>query len=118
MTSIVRSFILLSLVLLICLYLLLRLSQLQLKYNCIFTIFTQDGISNIQDWMTVPEAHKCWDSGIHLFAVGVGLNDTREVTKMASKPTVENTFFTKTFDGLKSISQRLVATICEGRPIV
>ena len=78
----------------------------------------QDGMSNIQDGMTLPEAHSCWDSGIHVFAVGVGLNDTREVAKMASKPSAENTFFTKTFDGLKSIAQSLVATMCEGRPIV
>jgi len=68
--------------------------------------------------LTVPEAHKCWDDDIHLFAVGVGLNDTTEVKKIASKPAPENTFFTKKFGGLKSIAHSLVATICEGRTLV
>ena len=68
--------------------------------------------------MTIPEAHKCWDSGIHVFAVGVGLNDTREVTKVSSKPSNENAFFTKKFDGLKKVAHRIVTTLCEGRRIV
>ena len=35
-----------------------------------FAIVITDGISNIRNWRTIPEAHETRDAGIHMFSIG------------------------------------------------
>ena len=80
-----------------------------------FGIVVTDGVSNVRDWRTVPEAHECKDAGIHIVTVGIGMRDVEEIYAISSQPKGENTLLSDTFDDLPSISHKLVTTICEGR---
>ena len=73
-----------------------------------------DGVSNINSRKTVPEAQLSRDVGVHIYAVGIGLTDTRELNAMASEPKTENSFAVKDFDELSGLERRIFSAICEG----
>ena len=74
-----------------------------------------DGVSNINYRRTVPEAEQSRDVGIHIYAVGIGLTDTRELDAMASSPASENSFAVNDFDELRGLEKRIFSAICEGQ---
>ncbi|CAG5136834.1 unnamed protein product, partial [Candidula unifasciata] len=49
-------------------------------------IVVTDGVSNINSRRTVPEAEQAQADGIRIYAIGIGLSDTRELDGIASKP--------------------------------
>ena len=73
-----------------------------------------DGVSNINYRRTVPEAEQSRDVGVHIYAVGIGLTDTRELDAMASSPASDNSFAVNDFDELSGLERRIFAAICEG----
>ena len=77
-------------------------------------ILVTDGVSNIRDWQTIPEAHKCRDAGIHIICVGVGMSVRDEIEAISSFPSQKNTLHVEGFDHLPNISRKLIRTICEG----
>ena len=77
-------------------------------------IVITDGVSNINSRRTVKEAEDSQDVGVHIYAVGIGLTDTRELNAIASDPYSENSFAVSDFDELRGLERRIFSAICEG----
>lgn len=71
-------------------------------------ILITDGVSNINSRRTIPEAEYAKASGIHIFAIGIGLKDQREINEMASKPASTNAFAVRTFDELEDLDEKVL----------
>ncbi|CAG2253559.1 COL6A [Mytilus edulis] len=71
-----------------------------------------DGVSNINSRRTIPEAEKSRAAGIHIYAIGIGLQDTRELDGIASVPSSENSFNVQSFDELSVLSERVFEAFC------
>ena len=63
-----------------------------------------DGISNINSRRTVPEAEAARRDGIHIYSIGIGLTDTRELDAMASLPASKNSFNVREFEELQGLA--------------
>lgn len=74
-----------------------------------------DGVSNINSRRTIPEAIQARDEGIHIYAVGIGLTDTRELDGMASEPIEKNRFVVADFDELSGLDEQVFAALCPGK---
>lgn len=70
-------------------------------------ILITDGVSNINSRRTIPEAEYAKASGIHIFAIGIGLKDQSEINEMA-KPASTNAFAVRTFDELKDLDEKVL----------
>lgn len=66
-----------------------------------------DGISNINYRRTIPEAEAARTDGIHIYAIGIGLDDTRELDGIASVPSAKNSFNVKEFDELENLADNI-----------
>ncbi|XP_025106489.1 collagen alpha-3(VI) chain-like isoform X11 [Pomacea canaliculata] len=77
-------------------------------------IVITDGVSNINSARTVPEAQAAHSEGIHVYAIGVGLTDTRELDAIATPPASRNSFAVNDFDELNFLYQRIFASACPG----
>ena len=77
-------------------------------------IVVTDGVSNINARRTIPEAESAKALGIHIYAIGIGLADTRELDGIASLPVEENRFIVKDFSELSTLSKRIFLTVCPG----
>jgi len=77
-----------------------------------YAILVTDGVSNMKNWRTIPEAHKLQDDGVHMFSIGIGLTNLDEVYAVASEPATKNTFTVDRFEELPSVAPKLVSTIC------
>ena len=75
-------------------------------------ILITDGVSNINARKTVPEAVKARDQNIHIYVIGIGLTDTREIDGIASKPVEENRFTVQEFSELQVMRQKVFGSIC------
>ena len=71
-------------------------------------------MSNINSRDTIPQAELSRDIGIHIYAVGIGLTDTRELDEIASEPASENSFAVTGFEELKGLENKIFRAICEG----
>ena len=78
-------------------------------------VIITDGISNINSQRTIPEAEYARDEKIHIYAIGIGLSDTRELDAMASVPASDNSFAVQDFDELKGLENRVFSALCPGR---
>ena len=53
---------------------------------------------------------------IHIYAIGIGLTDTKEVDAIASQPASANSFNVKDFDELKGLPQKIFSgALCPGK---
>ena len=77
-------------------------------------IVVTDGISNINSRRTIPDAEQARAAGIHIYAIGIGLTDTRELDGIASKPVEENRFAVQDFDELRGLRDKVFAALCPG----
>ena len=66
-----------------------------------------DGISNINSRRTIPEAEAARDEGIHIYSIGIGLKDTRELDAMASVPASKNSFNVQEFEELEGLADSI-----------
>lgn len=79
-------------------------------------IIITDGVSNINSRRTIPEAVGARDQdNIHVYAIGIGLADTRELDGMASLPIDENRFTVQSFDELRGFDRKIFQAICKGK---
>ena len=78
-------------------------------------IIVTDGVSNINSRRTIPEAENARQDDIHIYAIGIGLTDTRELDAMASVPAAENSFAVNDFDELRGLENRVFSALCPGR---
>lgn len=74
-----------------------------------------DGVSNINSRRTIPEAELARNEGIHIYAIGIGLQDTRELDGIATPPKEENSFNVQSFDELSVLSERVFEAFCPGK---
>lgn len=78
-------------------------------------IVVTDGVSNINSRRTVPEANLARDEDIHVYAIGIGLTDTREVDAIANPPASNNSFNVQSFDELKGLDKQIFSALCPGK---
>lgn len=78
-------------------------------------ILVTDGVSNINAQLTVQEAESARADDIHIITVGIGLEDTRELQGIASKPISENIVEVKNFEELNLLVDAMFMTTCAGR---
>lgn len=78
-------------------------------------IILTDGVSNINSRRTIPEAVRARERGIHIYAVGIGLRDTRELDAMATPPASENSFNVQSFDELAALTDKVFQAFCPGK---
>ena len=79
-----------------------------------YALVITDGVSNINTFQTVTEAEMTRKSDIHIYAIGVGLSDTSELEKIASRPSRENTFNVQDFNELQGVKKDLFQQFCPG----
>ncbi|XP_055959255.1 collagen alpha-1(XII) chain-like [Patella vulgata] len=75
-------------------------------------ILVTDGVSNINSRRTVPEAVAARNKNIHLYVIGIGLTDTREVDQIATPPIEENRFIVQEFDELRALRDKVFSSLC------
>ena len=75
-------------------------------------IVMTDGISNINARRTIPEAERARSKGIHIYAIGIGLTETRELDGIASKPVEENRFTVQDFAELDDLKHKIFDAFC------
>ena len=76
-------------------------------------IVVTDGVSNINARRTIPEAEQARGEGIHIYAIGIGLSDTRELDGIASKPVEENRFAVQEFTELQDLRHKVFSALCK-----
>ena len=83
-------------------------------FQCIFLFFItlSDGVSTIHPEDTIPFAEAAHADGIHIYTIGVGLTDTRELDGIATAPASENSFSVPDFDALQEVDDRIFAQAC------
>ena len=77
-------------------------------------IVITDGVSNINARRTIPEAEGARAEGIHIYVIGIGLTDTREIDGIASKPIEENRFTVQEFSELRAMRDKVFQSFCVG----
>ena len=77
-------------------------------------IFITDGMSNIIPQETIPEAKRADSAQIHTFAIGVGLADQSEITKIASDDL--SLFLVKSYADLGDLSDVVLDRLCAHDP--
>lgn len=81
-------------------------------------IIITDGLSNINPEATIPEAELAKEQGVHIFAVGVGVQDPWELNAIASKPTDKNVFQVNDWEDLWNLPKELIDRTCKGMILV
>ena len=72
-----------------------------------------DGVSNINQPRTIPEAERARAEGIHIYSIGIGLSDTKELDAMASRPADENSFTVQEFNELYILREQIFHALCK-----
>ncbi|XP_021375374.1 cartilage matrix protein-like [Mizuhopecten yessoensis] len=75
-------------------------------------IIVTDGVSNVNSRNTIPEAEMMRNSGIKIYAIGVGLVETQELTEIASKPIEDHLFLADDFSGLNNLHDQVLDSFC------
>ncbi|KAH9490805.1 Collagen alpha-4(VI) chain [Bulinus truncatus] len=75
-------------------------------------VVVTDGVSNINSRRTVPEAEQARAKGIHIYAIGIGLTDAKELDGIASKPVDENRFAVQDLTELRGLRQKVFSALC------
>lgn len=78
-------------------------------------VLIADGVSNfINAQYTVPEAEAAKADSIHIFGIGVGLDDITELNGIVSAPASENRFLVQNFEELNNLADVLYMSSCPG----
>lgn len=77
-------------------------------------VIITDGISNMNNQLVPVEAKMAHDNGIHVIAIGINLNNFRELEIIASKPLTDNLFAVDDFTKLSEVRTDLFPTTCQG----
>ena len=73
-----------------------------------------DGISDVNEQFTILEADAAKSDGIHIFTIGIGLEDYTELNAIATSPASENSFLLSKFEELFSLAENLFISTCPG----
>ena len=75
-------------------------------------IIITDGVSNINSQRTISESTNAKGKNIHIYAIGIGLQDMQEVNGISSYPPTSNAFAVKDFDELEGLDKAIFETVC------
>ena len=75
-------------------------------------IVITDGYSTINKEKTIFEAEIAHSEGIHIYSIGIGLSDLRELDGIASKPAAANRFAVENFQDLEELQKKVFAVFC------
>ena len=64
--------------------------------------------------LTIPEAKYLKDLGVHVFGVGVGLDDNFEINALVTAPSSCNAFLVDEYENLTYVQDTIVSYICKG----
>lgn len=81
-------------------------------------IIITDGVSNINARRTIPEAQETHAAGILVYAVGIGLRETKELDAMATAPASDNSFKVNYFNELGDLARKLSRAVCGGNLVI
>ena len=73
-------------------------------------ILITDGVSNILPQRTIPEAHNTHAAGIHVYGVGVALNDSEELAEVVSDK--QSLFLINNYHELVEFSANILDIVC------
>lgn len=76
-------------------------------------IIVTDGVSNINSRRTIPEAETARDDGITIYALGIGLLETKELKGISSLPLEEHLFTVEDFTELGELEKSLFSSLCQ-----
>ena len=76
-------------------------------------VILTDGVSNINSRRTIPEAELTRAANIHIYAIGIGLTDTKELDGIASRPIDENRFAVDDFTELQDLRHQVFDSLCK-----
>ena len=77
-------------------------------------ILITNGVSDMNSYRTVIEANTAKDRGIHIYSIGVGLRDTRELHGIASVPSSRNVVTVRGVWQLKDAVNTVTKSLCLG----
>ena len=77
-------------------------------------IIMTDGVSNINYQRTISEAETSREKGIHIYAIGISLQELWEVNGIASEPASLNVFAVDSFDELEGLDEKIYEATCSG----
>ena len=77
-----------------------------------------DGTSSIYKQNTISEAKFAQSEGIHIFTIGIGLSNIREIEHIASDPWQENSFYIADFEELTDLAESLYFPECQGKSVM
>ncbi|XP_033728444.1 collagen alpha-1(XII) chain-like [Pecten maximus] len=80
-------------------------------------IVVTDGQSNINSLRTIPEANEAKSSGIDIYAIGIGLKETKELKGIASEPLEDFLYTVRGFEDLHNLKDRMFESICPGNTV-
>lgn len=75
-------------------------------------IILTDGVSSVNSDRTIIEAKTAHREGIQIYAIGIGLVDTRELDGIASRPTKKYRHTVQDFEELKYLEQKIFQKFC------
>ena len=73
-------------------------------------IYVTDGLSNVDDGQTLPEARLLSNAGVAIIAVGIGVDDQRELQAIASQSRF--VINVASFDDLDDLALRMAHPLC------
>ncbi|XP_033728441.1 uncharacterized protein LOC117317678 isoform X2 [Pecten maximus] len=76
-------------------------------------IIVTDGVSNIHSRRTIPEAEEAREDGIVIYALGIGLTETKELKGISSLPTEEYLYLAEDFTQLDELERNLFKSFCQ-----
>ena len=77
-------------------------------------VLITDGLSNINSHRTLIEANTAKTKGIHIYSIGIGLEDTREISAIATVPAAKNVFTINDFRELTDLKKDVLKSLCLG----
>lgn len=77
-------------------------------------ILITDGVSNMNSERTLIEASTAKTRGIHIYSLGIGIEDTRELNAIATTPPSQNVFIAYNFQDLRDLKAEVQKSICLG----
>ena len=75
-------------------------------------IILTDGKSTIKKERTIPNADRARNQEIHIYSIGIGLQQTKELQKIANEPADENMFALSDFEALEGLEKELFSLVC------
>jgi len=79
-------------------------------------VIITDGVSNINAYETIPEANLARQQGVEIYAIGIGVSQSRELDGIAGNPS--NRFDFENFEDVEIQMETIYQHLCNGNCFV